>query len=260
MANQNDSFIREVNEELRSDRMRDAWRRYGRYLIALAVLAVVGTAAWRGYEYWQDRKAASSGDIFMTALNQIKAGDNDAAKKTLAELEASGHGDYPVLAKLRAATLLEQNGDTAAAVSAFSAIGKDRGIPEALRQAAKLRAGWLLVDTGTYDQVSSEVEELAVDGNPFRFSAREILGLSAFRNGNYDEAKQLFDEITADSQAPVNILNRAQIVLDVMAADGDTKPDAAPAVVDQSPAAADESQSADDQSTDGDAKADSGTN
>ena len=98
MANQDDSFIREVNEELRSDRMRDAWRRYGRLLIAAAVLLVLGTAGWRGWEYWQSRQAAESGDIFMTALQQIEQGNLDGADETLKKLEQEGHGAYPVLA------------------------------------------------------------------------------------------------------------------------------------------------------------------
>ena len=38
MADQNDSFIREVNEELRSDQFRSVWDRYGRAIIALAAL------------------------------------------------------------------------------------------------------------------------------------------------------------------------------------------------------------------------------
>ncbi|TNB47573.1 tetratricopeptide repeat protein [Martelella lutilitoris] len=221
MANQDDSFIREVNEELRSDRMKDAWRRFGRYLIAAAVLLVVGTAGWRGYEYWQAREAAQSGDVFLTALNQIEAGDLDAAEKTLAELESEGHGSYPVLAELRSATLLSEAGDTAAAVSAFSTIGKDRSVPEAIRDAAKLRAGWLLVDTGTYEQVSAEVEELANDGNPFRFSAREILGLSAYAHQDYARAQEWFEDVANDPEAPRNVLNRAQILLEVMTANGE---------------------------------------
>jgi hypothetical protein len=118
MANQDDSFIREVNEELRSDRMKDAWRRYGKILIAAAVILVIGTAGWRGYEYWQSREAAKSGDVFLTALNQIEAGNLDAAEQTLAQLEQEGHGSYPVLAQLRAATLLSEAGDTAAAIPA----------------------------------------------------------------------------------------------------------------------------------------------
>ncbi|WP_174803189.1 tetratricopeptide repeat protein [Martelella limonii] len=227
MANQDDSFIREVNEELRSDRMRDAWRRYGKILIAAAVILVIGTAGWRGYEYWQSRQAAKSGDVFLTALNQIDAGNLDAAKETLAQLEQEGHGAYPVLAQLRAATLLSEAGDTAAAVSAFSSIGKDRAVPEAIRDAAKLRAGWLMVDTGTYEQVSAEVEQLAADGNPFRFSAREILGLSAFRLKDYARAQEWFEQISNDPQAPRNVLNRAQIMLEVMTADGDVKESAA---------------------------------
>lgn len=220
MANQDDSFIREVNEELRSDRMRDAWRRYGKILIAAAVILVVGTAGWRGYEYWQSREAAKSGDVFLTALNQIEAGNLDAAKQTLAQLKQEGHGSYPVLAQLRAATLLSEAGDTAAAISAFSSIGKDRDVPDAVRDAAKLRAGWLLVDTGTYEQVSAEVEELSNDGNPFRFSAREILGLSAYRLKDYSRAQEWFEAISNDPQAPRNVLNRAQIMLEVMTADG----------------------------------------
>ena len=227
MANQDDSFIREVNEELRSDRMRDAWRRYGKILIAAAVILVIGTAGWRGYEYWQSRQAAKSGDVFLTALNQIDAGNLDGAKETLAQLEQEGHGAYPVLAQLRATTLLSEAGDTAAAVSAFSSIGKDRAVPEAIRDAAKLRAGWLMVDTGTYEQVSAEVEQLAADGNPFRFSAREILGLSAFRLKDYARAQEWFEQISNDPQAPRNVLNRAQIMLEVMTADGDVKESAA---------------------------------
>ncbi|AJY44739.1 tetratricopeptide repeat protein [Martelella endophytica] len=223
MANQDDSFIREVNEELRSDRMRDAWRRYGRYLIAAAVLLVIGTAGWRGYEYWQSRQAAASGDIFLTALNQINEGNLDAAEKTLDQLKQEGHGAYPVLAQLRAATLLSENGDTAAAISAFSTIGKDRSVPEAIRDAAKLRAGWLMVDDASYDQVSAEVEELSNDGNPFRFSAREILGLTAYRLKDYPRAQDWFEAIANDTEAPRNVLNRAQIMLEVMTADGEIK-------------------------------------
>ena len=124
--------------------------------------------------------------------------------------------------QLRAATLLAEDGDTAAAISAFSTIGKDRSVPEAIRDAAKLRAGWLMVDTATYDQVSSEVETLSTDGNPFRFSAREVLGLTAYRLHDYKRAQQWFEDIANDPEAPRNTLNRAQILLEVMAADGDT--------------------------------------
>jgi hypothetical protein len=68
MAQDDDSFIREVNEELRSDQFRGAWQRYGRIVIAVAVLIVVGTAGYRGYEYWNTHNSSQSGDRFLAAL------------------------------------------------------------------------------------------------------------------------------------------------------------------------------------------------
>lgn len=220
MVHNDDSFIREVNEELRSDQMRAVWRRFGRIIVALAVLVVVGTAAYRGYEYWADSRASRSGDQFLAALQLADQDKLDEAKKALADLEANGSGSYPILSKMRAASLMAQQGDKKGAIDAFTAIGKDEAVPEAIRSAAKLRAGWLLVETGTYDQVSGEVEVLAVAGNSFRHSARELLGLAAFKAGDYGKAKEWFDAIENDNETPANVANRAKMLLGVIAASG----------------------------------------
>ena len=49
-----DSFIREVNEEIRQDQAKALWDRYGPAVIVLAVLVVLGTAAFVGYDYWDE--------------------------------------------------------------------------------------------------------------------------------------------------------------------------------------------------------------
>jgi hypothetical protein len=220
MVHNDDSFIREVNEELRSDQMKAVWRRFGRIIVALAVLIVVGTAAYRGYEYWADSRASRSGDQFLAALKLADDDKLDEAKKALSDLEANGSGSYPILSKMRAASLLAQQGDKKGAIDAFTAVGNDEAVPEAIRSAAKLRAGWLLVEAGTYDQVSAEVEVLAVAGNAFRHSARELLGLAAFKAGDYGKAKEWFDAIENDNETPANVANRAKMLLGVIAASG----------------------------------------
>jgi len=57
-----DSFFREVNEELRQDQAKALWDRYGPAFIGLAVLVVLGTAAFVGWQYWTESKANKSGD------------------------------------------------------------------------------------------------------------------------------------------------------------------------------------------------------
>ncbi|RVH40140.1 tetratricopeptide repeat protein [Sinorhizobium meliloti] len=220
MVNQDDSFIREVNDELRSDQMKAVWTRFGGIIIGIAVLIVLGTVGKVGYDYWQEASSSQSGDTFLAALNLARENKSDEALAALTELEKDGYGSYPVLAQLRVATLQAQKSETDSAVAAFSGIGRDTRIPAALRDAARLRAAYLLIDAGTYEQVSSEVEQLAVPQNAMRHSAREALGLSAYKAGDYAKAKSWFQQIVDDAQSPRGIMNRAQMLLDVIASTG----------------------------------------
>ena len=220
MAQNDDSFFREVNEELRSDQLRYAWKRYGRIAIGIAVLVVIGTAGWRGFEYWDTHNSSQSGDRFIAALTLASEGKNDEALAALDAIEKDGTGAYPVLAKLRGASVLQAKGDTTAAVAAYSEVGNDGTAPQAVRDLAKMRAAWILIDTGTYEQVSAEAQVMTAQGHVLANSAREALGLSAFKAGNMPQAKQWFQQIADDAQAPRNVANRAQIMLDNIAASG----------------------------------------
>ncbi len=215
-----DSFIREVDEELRSDRMKTIWKRFGKYIIGIAVLIVAGTAADRGYDYWRNSQASKSGDAFLAALNLAREGQQDQALDALRALEQDGHGAYPVLARMRAATVLADKGDYQAAISAFSTIGNDGGVPTAIRDAARIRAGYLLVDHGSYEDVAGQVEQLSGPDNPMRHSAREALGMAAWKVGDAAKAREWFDRIAGDTGVPSGIFQRTEIMLDLIAATG----------------------------------------
>lgn len=211
-----DSFIREVNEELRSEQMRAIWRRFGPILIGGAVAVVIGTTGYVGYEYWRESRAAVSGDQFLASLDLASQNKNDEALKALEALKTEGAGSYPVLAQLRSATLLEQKNDAAGAVAAFDAVAADSKSPAALRDIAKLRAAYILVDTGSYDDVAKRAETLSADGNPMRGSAREVLGLAAYKAGRRDDAVKLFQQNADDAAIPANLRQRATTMLDLM--------------------------------------------
>lgn len=220
MAFNDDSFIREVNEELRSDQMKGAVRRFGRYIIAVAVLIVLGTIGKVAYEYWDNNQSSGAGDQFLAAMKLADENKSDEALAALDKLEKEGHGAYPVLARMRAATVQSQKGDNAGAIASFQTIAKDKSVPAAVQDAAKIRAGWLLIENGTYEQVSAAVEEMAVPGNAFRHSSREALGLAAYKAGNMTQARQWFQSIVDDADSPRNVANRAHMMLDLINASG----------------------------------------
>lgn len=220
MSFDNDSFIREVNEELRSDQMKSVWKRFGKVIIGLAVLIVVGTAADRFYNHWKSQQASAAGDQFLAALQLAADGKPDEAKAAFEALEKDGHGAYPVLARLRAATLAAEGGDVDGALAGFTAIANDGSVAQPVRDVARLRAAFLLIDTAPYDKVAAEVEGMAVPGNGLRHSAREALGLSAYKNGDFKRSREWFQQVIDDAEAPRNVSSRAQMLLDVMNAAG----------------------------------------
>ncbi len=215
MSNTNDLFVREVDDELRRDKLKSVWRRFGAILIAVAVAIVLAVAAWTGYTSWSTSRANASGDRFLAALEAARAGNSDEALKGLTALEADGTGAYPLLARFRAATLTATK-DPKAAVAAFDAVAADGSVAEPLRDIAKLRAAYLLVDHGTYAEVAERAEALSADGNPMRYSALEAMGLSAYKTSDIANAQKLFEGITADAAAPDSLALRAQIMLSLI--------------------------------------------
>lgn len=217
-----DIFIREVNEEIRQDKAKALWDRFGPFIIGVALLVIAGTAALVGYDYWQQNRSGSSGDAFSQALTLARDGKNDEALTALEALEKDGHGAYPMLARMRAATVLAAKGDVAGAVAAFDEVAADGAIPMSLRDMARLRAGYLLVDSGSYADVAKRVEQLSADTNPLRSSAREALGLAAWKEGKVSDALKLFEQIAADDNAPRGTRERAAVMVELIHGSGVT--------------------------------------
>ncbi|MCB1454307.1 MAG: tetratricopeptide repeat protein [Rhizobiaceae bacterium] len=215
-----DSFIREVNEELRQDQAKALWRRYGPVVIGAAVLVVAATAAWVGYDYWTQSRANASGDRFSAALELASKGQLDEAQAAFEALQADGYGAYPVLAKLRAATVQADRGEADAAVAEFDAVAADSSVPASIRDMARLRAGYVLVDSGSYDDVSARVEILTADSSSLRHAAREALALSAWREGRAADALGLFEQISDDDTAPRNARQRANVMVELLRGSG----------------------------------------
>ena len=215
-----DSFIREVNEEMRQDQARALWNRYGPIAIALAVAIVLGTAAWVAYDYWATSKANRSGDAFSQALTLAEEGKHDEALGALQQLEENGYGAYPLLARMRSATLLAEKGEFEAAVAAFDAVAADDSIPDSISDIARLRAALVLVDHGSYADVSARVEALTTETNTLRHAAREALGLSAWKEGKLADALKLFEQIASDDAAPRNTRERATLLTELIRGSG----------------------------------------
>src|SRR5690606_20579234 len=119
-------IFREVDEDFRREQLREVWNRYGVYLIVVAVLIIVGTAGYRGWEYWQERQAAATGDRYLAALRMTEGDEPAEALGALEAIVADGSGAYPALAGLRLAAAKAAAGDLKGAVAGYDEVAATR--------------------------------------------------------------------------------------------------------------------------------------
>jgi hypothetical protein len=205
-------IFNEVDEEVRREQLKKLWDRYSVYIVAAAVLLVLLVAGWRGYEWWQAKKAAEAGATFQTAMALSADGKTAEAEAAFAKITEEGARGYRDLARLREVAELAKR-DPKAAVAAYDAIATDPALPQSLQDLAALRAGYILVDTGSYDEVRRRLEPLAAPGRTFRNTARELLGLSAWRAGDLTAARTWFDMILNDPGATAGTRKRVEMLM-----------------------------------------------
>ena len=212
-------IFHEVDEEVRREQLKKLWERFGYYIIAGCVLVIAAIGGWRGYEWWETKKAAEAGVAFEQAVTLAESGKPQEAEAAFAKLATDGTAGYRVLARLREAAELAQS-DPKAAIKSYDDIAADRGAGEAIQDVAALRAGFLLVDSASYAEMRARLEPLTRADRPFRYGARELLTLSAWKHGDMSAARQWADMIITDPQTPAGARSRAELLSELIAAGG----------------------------------------
>jgi len=218
----------EVDEEVRREQLKKLWERYGNYIIAACVLVVAAVAGWRGYDYWQVRRAAESSAAYNAAAQLASEGKHADAEAAFAKIAADGTSGYQVLARLREASEIAER-DPKGAVAAYDKISgyraqregaaydKVAGVQPLVGELAAVRAGFLLVDTAKLDEMTRRLEPLAQPSGAFRHTARELLALSAWRNGDSAAARRWSDAAKNDPEAPSGVRSRMDVLASLLA-------------------------------------------
>jgi len=205
-------IFREVDEEVRRERLQQLWDRHGNLIVALALLIVIAVGGWRGYDWWENRKAAESGAAFEAAVALGESGKQAEAQEAFSKLAKEGSSGYRTLARFREAAELAKT-DPAAAVKIYDSLTAESGIGRSLQDLAAIRAGLVLVDSATPAELATRLEPLTATDRPFRHTARELLALAAWRTGDKTAAKRWFDLIATDAETPAGTRQRMDVLM-----------------------------------------------
>jgi len=211
-----DSFIEEVTEEVRRDRLFAMFRKYG-WVGALVVAGIVGGAAWNEWQKAQSiARAEAFGDGMLDALD---IGGADERRAAMAAVAADG-SQTAIRALMVASDPAE---DKAAALAALEALIADASQPEIYRDMAQLRRVMVAgADLPLADRRAA-LEAISGPGRAFRPLAAEQLAYLLIEEGRTDEAIAALSALLQDQEATQGLRGRAAQVITAL---GGTLPEA----------------------------------
>lgn len=214
----NESFLREVDENLRRDQMEQFARRYGKWLIAGIVIFLAAIAA---YLYWQSQQreqVSERTEELMSIYTDIAAGNVEQAKKRLEPLAEADNDVVRATALLTQAALALESNDRETALAKYRALSSE-DYPEPYQNLGLVRSTALEFDALKPEQVISRLEPLAKPGEPWFGTAGEMTAMAYIKQGQDRKAGELFAAIAADKQLPETIRSRATQIAGTLGVD-----------------------------------------
>lgn len=204
----NEAFMREVDDALRQDQFSGFWRRYG---VALVVVIGLGLAAFGGWLYWTHHQTKASEEMserFAKVL-EVAANNGTPDAKELDAVATAGQPGYRVAGLLTKAGLAVQKGDSKAAIAIYQQIAADTSLAQPYRDLALIRQTALEFDGMKPQDIIARLKPLAVEGNPWFGSAGEMVAIAHMKMRKPDLAGPIFAALAQDENVPSTIRNRA---------------------------------------------------
>jgi hypothetical protein len=201
-------IFREIDEELRRDNLQQLWARFGKYIIALAVLAVLATAGFMGWREYQQRQREAEGVRYAAALDLARQGKNEAAAEAFGTL-GQASGGRAALARLEAAAAKVKAGDVAGAITIYDGLAVDGAADPVFRDVATLLSARYGLDKGDPRAIITRLQPLTNANNPWHGLALELTALAELKAGDKAKARADFDLLAKDNTVAQGVRQRA---------------------------------------------------
>jgi hypothetical protein len=229
MVDKNDSLSREIDEELRREKLEKLWEQYGTYVLGAAAALVLAVGGYQLYDQRKKSFAAENGARYEAAVTLLEQSKTDEAQKALSEVLASGHAGYASLAQLQLAGIHLKANRPQDALAVFEALATSPSADADIKTFALLQAAALRLGQADFTELQNRLKPVAEGSTAWRFQARELLGTAAFKAGKFDDARSQLTPLLADPETPRAALDRIQLILAAMASADAGKAAAGPA-------------------------------
>jgi hypothetical protein len=207
--NISDTFLREVDENLRRDRLADFGKKYGSWLAGAVLLFLAASGGWIYWQHRQDARAQAQVEQLTDVYQRLSANNRKGTAEQLDALAKDGSAAVRASALVTRAVMAIEDNDIKLATAKFREVASDESLPRPHRDLALIRQTALEFDQLKPEEVISRLEPLAKPGNPWFGTAGEMTAAAKIKQGKKQEAAQLFAAIAKDKTVPDAIRARS---------------------------------------------------
>jgi hypothetical protein len=215
----NETFLREVDENLRRDRIQEFVKRYGILLIVAVVLFIAACGVYIWYQQHRQQRSEAEVEQLSEIYKDIGVGNTAKVPQQLDALAQAGSKAVRASALFTRAAFAIQQNDLKLATATYQKIAGDGSLPQPYRDAALIRQTALEFDQMQPEDVIARLQPLAKPDSPWFGSAAEMTALALIKQGKTKEAGQLFATIAKDKDTPDSLRARAVQIAGSLGAD-----------------------------------------
>ncbi|MBV31728.1 MAG: hypothetical protein CMP46_04350 [Rickettsiales bacterium] len=210
-----DDIFKEVDEELREERLTKIWKRIGPYVVGILSGAIIITSAVIGYREYDETQRQNWGVQFAEAMNLSEEGNWQESLDLFETLTEKTNLGYKTLSLFQAASLYAKNGNKEKALEIYQSL-ENEALDENFRDLATLMLIYLQFDNADPEILEKRIEKLASKGNPWYYNAVELKGFLFAKQKNKEKQIEIFNILSKDNKAPEGVRTRANDMLAIL--------------------------------------------
>ena len=204
-----DILIREIDEELKQERLEKLWKQHGKKLGAVVALLLLGTVAYIGYQGQRAAGFEKATTALATTVQQLTEANEAEVQKSLITVADASPVTIATITRLYTAAMTDTPAEREVATAQLKLLADNSKVPALYRELAQVLSIGLVLDTADAADLQSKLTPLMANDKPWRFMAREYAALLFLKTGDVKAAKPLLEALRDDKEAPNGTRERA---------------------------------------------------
>lgn len=208
-----DSLIKEIEQELKRDKMIKLLRAYRKHIAYVVISIVIGISIYAGYNIYMKNKADKNSVVFSEVKDAMTAGDLLKALGLLDSLIENGTNGYVFVSYLEKVNIFMAQGNAKEALATLKEASKRINLPIYYEQMLKSLEFIARMNNNEGEDLEALVVEMKANLNekdPFYFHNLEMYGATLFMQKKYNESLVEYTKIIDSDKSPVDVKERAK--------------------------------------------------